>query len=1165
MRFTKLTLAKFGMFTDTDLDLLPEGVNVVVGANEAGKTTTMAAIHQLLYGIPTRSPHSYLHSNSDLRIGATMRENDGVELEVFRIKRNNASLISPSDQPIAEETMARLLGGVGPEAYRTIFSISHEEIVSGGEALLKGEGELGRALLAAGTGLTQLNSTMAKINAKVGELFKPSASKPLINEAIARFRDSKAQIREHSQSASAAESVEAKLKDAEGLEKRLESRYKELIEELNLTRRIRQVRVPMERRRNLKRNLLELTEEGPLASEAIATQLKSAQEDRREGNSTLASFQADLESLDEKLTRLQFDEALVAQAPEIEGLVKEVGAIKQNLTDLPGLNKKVGDLERSLEALLARVPEGCRRGPDGIPQLSDVERSRIRRLSDDSTLVKDALERSRTDLVNTKYLHNQLADELKEVPHAIDVSNLRSAIARIRQEGQLESTLDDLKKQIADSLVTTSAELASLGVNIEVRSADSVPLPTLGSVNEFDRIVVETKSAYDIAVAELNRHEADLAELNEKLKAHQLLLDPPSAEQLATARTLRDQGWKIIKELWLEGSTDQLPAEAWSRGLPLDRAYEDSVKGADEIADRLRHEAEAVERQVTLKGQISAEELSIEAAQSTLESAKGNHSDALDRWRNLWEPYGIEAGSRQSMDEFLLNMRAISEGVSRLKVLESQAGSLEETIERSKVDIRLLLNEVGDQPPGSLSLAGLLARAEETCYSSDEVREKRLLLERSLQESQKTLERQEASFQRAVEDHDNWSVQWSEAVVPLGIPADTLPADVSDLLSTIQEIEDISLDLKEQRLRVSGIEHRNLKIEDSLHVVLRVLPHLGIEESNTEVAINALQARLTIAQSTAATQKALLEQRSEKADDFDRISRSVIQAEALIKWLVSESGFDDESSLVEAIERTDRVKQLEAEVGEIEDDLIAAHGIPLDQLAREVESFADVDIDAKIEQLNSRREECEGERNMVAQEIGGLRAQKNSINDSDEAAFEAERAQLILSEIGNHSDEYVRLTLAKYLLEQEISDYRSKNQGPILNRASEIFSRITIGRYAGIETDIDDKNQLIILAKTSSGKSLDVKALSTGTRDQLYLSLRLAGLENYATGTRNLPLLLDDLFVHFDDARTKAGLAIIEEMCSKLQVILFTHHGQVVDQARDTISKERLRIQVLTR
>ena len=256
MRFTKLTLAKFGMFTDTDLDLLPEGVNVVVGANEAGKTTTMAAIHQLLYGIPTRSPHSYLHSNSDLRIGATVRENDGVELEVFRIKRNNASLISPSDQPIAEETMARLLGGVGPEAYRTIFSISHEEIVSGGEALLKGEGELGRALLAAGTGLTQLNSTMAKINAKVGELFKPSASKPLINEAIARFRDSKAQIREHSQSASAAESVEAKLKDAEGLEKRLESRYKELIEELNLTRRIRQVRVPMERRRNLKRNLL---------------------------------------------------------------------------------------------------------------------------------------------------------------------------------------------------------------------------------------------------------------------------------------------------------------------------------------------------------------------------------------------------------------------------------------------------------------------------------------------------------------------------------------------------------------------------------------------------------------------------------------------------------------------------------------------------------------------------------------------------------------------------------------------------------------------------------------------------------------------------------------------------------------------------------------------
>ena len=55
MRITRLHLTRFGMFTDVEFGLLPRGVNVVVGANEAGKTTAMAAIQQLLYGIPVRS------------------------------------------------------------------------------------------------------------------------------------------------------------------------------------------------------------------------------------------------------------------------------------------------------------------------------------------------------------------------------------------------------------------------------------------------------------------------------------------------------------------------------------------------------------------------------------------------------------------------------------------------------------------------------------------------------------------------------------------------------------------------------------------------------------------------------------------------------------------------------------------------------------------------------------------------------------------------------------------------------------------------------------------------------------------------------------------------------------------------------------------------------
>jgi uncharacterized protein YhaN len=341
------------------------------------------------------------------------------------------------------------------------------------------------------------------------------------------------------------------------------------------------------------------------------------------------------------------------------------------------------------------------------------------------------------------------------------------------------------------------------------------------------------------------------------------------------------------------------------------------------------------------------------------------------------------------------------------------------------------------------------------------------------------------------------------------------------------------------------------------------LPHLAIDAFGTEIAINALQGQLKIAQSAAATREILLEQRSTKAPGVDRVRSSVIRANAEIVGLVAETRGTDELSLVAAIERTTRMTILESEIENLDAELITAHGVSLDQLTQEVEAYSDVDVDNEIEQITAQRDKCVGDRKELALEIGGLRAQRASIDDSDEAALDAERAQLILSEVGNYTDEYVRFALARYLLEQQIADYRSKNQGPILLRASETFSRLTLEKYSGIDTDIDDKGKLVILAKTNSDGSLDVAALSTGARDQLYLSLRLAALEHYAVGTRNLPLLLDDLFVHFDDERTQAGLAVIEEMCSRLQVILFTHHEQVASQARDTISSDKLRVQVL--
>ena len=77
-----------------------------------------------------------------------------------------------------------------------------------------------------------------------------------------------------------------------------------------------------------------------------------------------------------------------------------------------------------------------------------------------------------------------------------------------------------------------------------------------------------------------------------------------------------------------------------------------------------------------------------------------------------------------------------------------------------------------------------------------------------------------------------------------------------------------------------------------------------------------------------------------------------------------------------------------------------------------------------------------------------------------------------------------------------------------------------------------------------------VEGMSSGTRDQLYLALRLASLEKYMESSEPMPFIVDDILVDFDDARSQAALQVLAELAERMQIILFTHHLRLVEQAQ---------------
>jgi uncharacterized protein YhaN len=110
-----------------------------------------------------------------------------------------------------------------------------------------------------------------------------------------------------------------------------------------------------------------------------------------------------------------------------------------------------------------------------------------------------------------------------------------------------------------------------------------------------------------------------------------------------------------------------------------------------------------------------------------------------------------------------------------------------------------------------------------------------------------------------------------------------------------------------------------------------------------------------------------------------------------------------------------------------------------------------------------------------------------------------------------------------------------------------MFTQLSRGRYAGLE--LSDEERPSIRAKSSTCTLLAPTALSEGTRDQLYLALRLATLERHAVVGNALPITVDDIFMTFDEARTEAALGVLDGLADRFQVIVFTHHEHVIRSA----------------
>jgi uncharacterized protein YhaN len=240
-----------------------------------------------------------------------------------------------------------------------------------------------------------------------------------------------------------------------------------------------------------------------------------------------------------------------------------------------------------------------------------------------------------------------------------------------------------------------------------------------------------------------------------------------------------------------------------------------------------------------------------------------------------------------------------------------------------------------------------------------------------------------------------------------------------------------------------------------------------------------------------------------------------------------------------------------------------AAGAAVDEFRTTVEGSAADDVAAALETLAGELAQLDRENDELLKTIGSEQNEISRMDGSAKAAEAETEAQCLLAEIRARAEDYARLRLATAILAGAVERYRQRHQGPVLERASELFAELTLGSFTKLQAEFGEasKPELVGVrpgAGQSGGQAVRVDGMSEGTCDQLFLALRLASLEHDLSRREPIPLVVDDVMIMFDDDRAVAALKALARLSEQTQVILFTHHEHLVQLARDNLTDDVL-------
>lgn len=1162
MKLRRLDVENYGLFHGQSFEFNPDFA-LVFGPNEAGKSTLLQLIREQLFGFKVQNPYAFDDASGEMAATAEFETSAGERLRFRRRKGRKDEVVGEllgTGREINAASLANLFGGATKELYEHVFGFSLEELTAGQKSLE--DAKLSEALYGGGVGgLANFQHVQTELQAEADSLFTARGSKKIINGLLSQIKKQAKDLRDATVKPRDYQQLVRECGEAEAAAEQARSQLEELRGKTAHLARIADAVTPWLRLQQAQRELSQMRVPDGFPPDGAAAYSRSKVR-RDEVAAEVAAIDQEMTEEADELSALQLAPEVVAREAEIRKLQQQITQIAGFRRDLP-LRKQ--DSEAIKNAVLAKLRElhpewdhaHLERFRATLAQRETIERlaGELEELERRKTAAA-AEQRAVESSLNT--IQQQLAQvQIKQAPDKL--GSLLDQAATYQRDAERLQELTDEATELNEAVGLLASKLnAPLRASLDEAADLPVPMPV--TVGEFrDRLKHAEDEVHD-AQRRVNQTQDALDDKQEQL----VLLDEraavPDREQLLAKREQRDLGWTLIRGRLLDAEeADDGQAAKWlaecgaNEAEPIAEAltetFEQTVKDSDELADERQAKAEQAAARDQLKVEMGRLAERLASQQQSLADCQTQFDTERKLWDAAWSDCPFTPLSPDAMLDWLRSYEELREARSRQRALRSRVDKLQSSITAFESELTAEFPNSAETPNQRI------VRARQLAEAARDSAVRRQTYEEQLPQKQETLRTLADEMMALDANLEDWQARWQRLLDEFEFPHEWdvhVAAKILNGLAEARSEAEKSTDLdKRAGDMAGGIAAFELEVQRLCGAIAPDLSSFDAEHAMTE-----LHSRLEAVKQSHRDDKRLRTNKAKLEKRLASKQEQLTSVEQEMKQLLDAAGTESEGEFERVAVSVQRHAELTRQCQAATNEINAIRGT--EDLSKFTLALENTNVDSLATEQRRVEEDFKtaDERFDAAfKQAALLEDRRTQLDGASRAAELALETEIARSELAAAVDRWAPLMLAQALMKRAIGKFEREHQPAMLADVQRLLSQMTLGRYTAIERKLDERGTLLVIDDSGARKA--PHQLSTGTREQLYLAIRLAYIQHYCRDAEPLPIVMDDVLVNFDAERAKQTLKVLAETAADVQIVFLTCHEHIAEIVQDVLPQSQ--------